>query len=138
MERLLILIFIWLSLSGCTHTKYIEVPIESTHTSINYKNTIDSTYVKDSIYVYDSIFIKEKGDTIFQFKFRDRVQYLYLDKIKVDTFTLHKEDTVTITKPVIVEQRVEVNVLYWWQKILMGIGILSIIVLAIFIYLKMK
>lgn len=138
MWKILILIFIWLGFSGCVHTKYIEVPTESTHTSINYMNTIDSTYIKDSVYVHDSIFIKEKGDTIFQFKFRDKVQYLYLDRIKIDTFTLYKEDTVTITKPIMVEQRVEVNVLQWWQKTLMGIGILSILVLAIFIYLKMK
>ena len=117
MWKILLLIFIWLGFSGCVHTKYIEVPTESTHTSINYMNTIDSTYIKDSVYVHDSIFIKEKGDTIFQFKFRDKVQYLYLDRIKIDTFTLYKEDTVTITKPIMVEQRVEVNVLQWWQRL---------------------
>lgn len=125
-------------LSSCSTASSLEGSTVSTSNNIHYINTLDSTFIKDSIWVRDSIYIKEKGDTIFQYSYRDRIQYLYLDKVKRDTINFTKIDTVTITKPVIQEKTVEVNTLYWWQKLLMGTGILSVIIGTIIIYLKFK
>ena len=133
-----VLIILMLICCSCSNTKYVEVPIEKISSVQNYKSLIDSTFIKDSIWIHDSVYIKEKGDTIFQYSYRDKIQYLYLDKVKRDTIDFIKIDTVTITKPVIQEKTVEVNTLYWWQKVLMGMGILSIIIGAIIIYLKFK
>lgn len=123
---------------SCANTKYVEVPVEKISNVQDYKSLIDSTFVKDSVWIHDSVYIKEKGDTIFQYSYRDKIQYLYLDKVKRDTINFTKIDTVTITKPVIQEKTVEVNTLYWWQKLLMGIGTLSVIIGAIIIYLKFR
>lgn len=134
----LILIIIWICLSSCIHTKYVEVPIESSHVEYKYLNAKDSTLIKDSVYIHDSIYIKEKGDTIFQFSYRDKIKYLYSNNIKTDTISIFIKDTVTTITPVIEEKRVEVNIIYWWQKILMGLGLASVFYAAIMLYLKIR
>lgn len=121
---------------SCANTKYVEVPVTHSNTTNTYRAMQDSTFIKDSIWVHDSVYIKEKGDTVFQFRYRDRIQYLYIDKVKIDTNLVYICDT--LTKSVIVEKQVEVNILQWWQKALIWVGILSVGIAAIFIYLKMR
>lgn len=140
MRKLLYIIIldIVMILNSCSTASSLGGSVTSTDTNIHYISTLDSTFIKDSVWIHDSIYIKEKGDTVFQYSYRDRIQYLYLDKVKRDTINFTKIDTVTITKPVIQEKTVEVTTLYWWQKLLMGMGIFSIVIGAIIIYLKFK
>lgn len=107
MKKLIIAILIIL-LSGCTSTKYIEVPVD--RTKIEYR---DRTLV-DTLIRYDSIAVKINGDTIFKEKYK----YLYRTKEVKDTINV--TDTVTIFKTVEVAK--EVNKVNNWQIILMVLG----------------
>lgn len=104
-------------LVSCSHTKYIEVPVE----------TIKTEYVQqikyDSIYSRDSIYIQSKGDTVYVNKTNYKYKYL------LRTDTVCKTDSIPY--PVRVEVEREVNRLKWYQTTLMYIGIAAIIVFII-------
>lgn len=121
MKNAILLLVIILFASSCK-VKEVFVTVPEIHTE--YKNKIQ----KDSIYLKDSIYIHQKGDTIYSEKFSTK----YVLKHKTDTVL--KNDTVI--KPVIKIETKKVNVLHWWQKTLIWIGILSIIAIFIFIYKK--
>lgn len=100
----------------CKGPKYIEVPVE----------TIRTEYIvnKDSIYIHDSIWtlIDRAGDTV------------YIEKFKLKYKTIYKTDTVcktdTIPKIVKVTETIEVNKLRKWQKGLMWLGVVFIIIVG--------
>lgn len=132
-KLLLIILFFCL---GCSSPRYIEVPVETVRTEYIYKLDKDSTSKLDSIYVRDSIFIKEKGDTIFQYKEKTKYKIEYKDKIVNKTDTILKIDS--IEKPVIIKEEVEINKIYWWQKVLMYSGLAFLIGIIIKLYNKIK
>lgn len=133
------LIFI---LAACGQTKYItkeipvevikEVPVEIVKTEYISNNTKDSIFIKDSIDRWRT------NDTVFIYKERNVV------KIENKKDTVRIKDTIpVITKvevPVVVRENsvdiVEVNKLYWYQKFLILIGILSIIYLSVKLLLR--
>lgn len=87
----------------------------SRHLPISENNTADSLRAisvrSDSIVVHDSIYIVERGDTIFQYKYK----YIYRDRVLHDTLYHHRCDTIT--------QFVEVEKqLTFWQQKKMEIG----------------
>lgn len=87
----------------------------SRHLPISENNTADSlraiTVRSDSIVVHDSIYIVERGDTVFQYKYK----YIYRDRVLHDTLHHHRCDTIT--------QFVEVEKqLTFWQQKKMEIG----------------
>ena len=87
----------------------------SRHLPISENNTADSLRAisvrSDSIVVHDSIYIVERGDTIFQYKYK----YIYRDRVLHDTLHHHRCDTIT--------QFVEVErQLTFWQQKKMEIG----------------
>ena len=86
------------ALAGCS-TQY--VPVESVRT--------DSIFIarlqRDSIFIRDSVYTKEKGDTVFQWKYK----YVYKYVTARDTTVVERVDTVRI--PVPVERK-----LTWWQQ----------------------
>jgi len=87
----------------------------SRHLPISENNTADSlraiTVRSDSIVVHDSIYIVERGDTVFQYKYK----YIYRDRVEHDTLHHHRCDTIT--------QFVEVEKqLTFWQQKKMEIG----------------
>ena len=87
----------------------------SRHLPISENNTADSLRAisvrSDSIVVHDSIYIVERGDTIFQYKYK----YIYRDRVLHDTLHHHRCDTIT--------QFVEVEKqLTFWQQKKMEIG----------------
>lgn len=87
----------------------------SRHLPISENNTADSlraiTVRSDSIVVHDSIYIVERGDTVFQYKYK----YIYRDRVLHDTLHQHRCDTIT--------QFVEVEKqLTFWQQKKMEIG----------------
>lgn len=87
----------------------------SSHLPISENNTADSLRAisvrSDSTVVHDSIYIVERGDTVFQYKYK----YIYRDRVEHDTLHHHRCDTIT--------QFVEVEKqLTFWQQKKMEIG----------------
>lgn len=131
----LLLIFLLFCL-GCSSPKYIEIPIETVRTEYIYRLDKDSTSKLDSTYVHDSIYIKEKGDTVFQYKERTKYKIEYQDKIINKVDTILKVDS--IEKPIIIKEEVDVNKLHWWQKGLMYSGLALLIGIIFKLYIKIK
>lgn len=96
-------------LSGCKSVQY--VPVETVKT--------DSVYIdrfqRDSIYQRDSVFVNRwtAGDTVYQ----DKVvwKYVYRDKVKYDTMSILRSDTVRVPYPV--ERR-----LTKWEQVRLNVG----------------
>lgn len=107
-------------LSGCRSVQY--VPVETVKTDSVY---IDR-YQHDSIYQRDSIFVNRwtAGDTVYQ----DKVvwKYVYRDKVKYDTMSILRSDTVRVPYPV--ERR-----LTKWEQVRLNVGGWAIGAVIIFI-----
>ena len=90
------LTFVFVMLSGCKTTEYVEVPV--THTEYVYRDKIDTAYVKDSVYIKEMI----KGDTVkvVEYRYRDRFRYINT------TDTVAIRDTVSVVHEVVVEKTV--------------------------------
>ena len=118
----IIILLLLLLLSGCTKTQY--VPVETIKTE--YINKVDSFFLHDSVFVSE----KKQNDTT----------YIYKEKYKtikeVHTDTLVKVDTIPIIKTVTITK--VVNKLNTLQRILIYIGITSIIIIVYLIYRKFK
>lgn len=111
-----------------------EIAVPITNTKIEYRDRL----LYDSIYIHDSIFTLIKGDTVYIYKNKETNHLIN----KVDTFI--KTDTIkvptTITKTVTkTETQVkEVNKLYWWQRVLICLGLTVLIFGVISIIRKTK
>ena len=89
----LYLFIILLTLAICSGCRTIEYyPLETVR--------IDTVYVNkqrvDSVMVRDSVHITEKGDTVTEF----RLKYIYKYRDRVDTLYLSKTDTISAPYPV--------------------------------------
>jgi hypothetical protein len=100
---ILLMSAIWFS--SCRSIRHI--PIET----VKHDSIYISKILHDSIYQRDSIYVDRKGDTVLIYKDR----YLYKYKNLVDTFYIHKVDSVQVPYPV--EKR-----LSRWQSIKMELG----------------
>lgn len=110
-----IILMFTLLLSGCKTTEYIKVPVETIRTE--YKVQKDSIYLHDSINIYT----ETKGDTVYITKLKYKIK----ETFKTDTIL--KRDSIPVI--VEVEKVVEVNKLHSWQKTLMWIGGVGLLVL---------
>ena len=119
-----IILLFTLLLSGCKTTEYIKVPVETIRTE--YKVQKDSIYLHDSINVYT----ETKGDTVYITKLKYKIK----ETFKTDTVL--KRDSIPVI--VEVEKVVEVNKLHSWQKTLMWIGGVGVLVLLGFVINKFK
>ena len=129
MRKILFLLFMTLLLGSCkVKEKIVEVPIPQIKTEIKYIDKIKY----DSIYLKDSVYIVQKGDTIYNNKVAYRYKYKYLK----DTITINKTDTITRLQKV-TEIKVQ-NQLNAVQKILMYIGLFSLLMFIIIIYKHFK
>ena len=114
-------------LCSCSSVRY--VPVESVKTDSIYINKVEV----DSIYMQDSVYIKEKGDTIYMYK------YKYLNRYKLLTDTMYVSKTDTIYNLVEVEKP-----LSKWQKVKLDLGgftfggIVMLAIIAIFAVIKRK
>lgn len=118
------LLVLW-ALCSCTKTEYITV--EKVR-----NDTVWQNHTKhDSIWVHDSIHVTDKGDTVRIEKWHTK----YVESIRHDTVYKARTDSVPVPYPVTkyVEKK-----LSWFQKTLIGVGILSIMALVIFIAFKLK
>ena len=130
----LLLLFLLLCCS-CTkriyETQYIEQPVYL-------HDTLRSTiYSHDTTIVKDSVFFAVNGDTIV------REKYNTIERIKVahDTIMRFVEKPVEVVREKNVEKQVEVNRIYWWQKLLMwmgGIGLVVVFIILIRIVVNKK
>ena len=128
MKKLVLIVIAILLFSSCrTITKTIEVPVEIPVEVVK-KEYIHDTKI-DSIYIRDSIDRWQKGDTLYITKWHTKFKYIN----KVDTIV--KTDSIPKIVPVVKE--VEVNHIYWWQKSLMYIGVLVVIILLSIIGFKL-
>lgn len=121
MKRIFIFIIPILLLSCRVRREYVEVPVEVIKKEYITTTKVDSIFVKDSVDRYIS------GDTVYLYKERVKYQYLY------KTDTLIRIDSIPkIIKQVTTEQ-VEVNKVYWWQRVLIWLGGFTAIVGSIYI-----
>lgn len=109
-------------MSSCTQTKYVEKTVEVVRVDTLYQVKIkrDSVHLRDSVYLN----VYTKGDTVYQNKYRERVQYI--DKLKVDT--VYKSKVDTIYKSVIEEKTVQKS----------GIWIFDLVKLIVAIFLMLS
>ena len=129
MRKILFLLFMILLLGSCkVKEKIVEVPIPQIKTEIKYIDKVKY----DSIYLKDSVYIVQKGDTIYNNKVTYRYKYKYLK----DTVTVNKTDTITKLQKIIeIKVKNQLNIV---QKILMYIGLFSILLFLIILYKYFK
>lgn len=125
MKKLVFVMLAILMLSACkTTTKIIEVPVEVVKKEYIYDTKIDSVYIRDSVDRW------QKGDTLYITKWHTKFKYIN----KVDTIV----KTDSIPKIISVVKEVEVNHIYWYQKLLMWLGGITIVLLIIVITYRVK
>ena len=129
MRKILFLLFMTLLLGSCkVKEKIVEVPIPQIKTEIKYIDKVKY----DSIYLKDSVYIVQKGDTIYNNKVAYRYKYKYLK----DTITINKTDTITkLQKVTEIKVQNQLNIV---QKVLMYIGLFSLLMFIIIIYKHFK
>lgn len=129
MRKILFLLFMTLLLGSCkVKEKIVEVPIPKIKTEIKYIDKVKY----DSIYLKDSVYIIQKGDTIYNNKVAYRYKYKYLK----DTIIVNETDTIIkLQKVTEIKVKNQLNVV---QKILMYIGLFSLLMFIIIIYKHFK
>ena len=121
MRKILFLLFMTLLLGSCkVKEKIVEVPIPQIKTEIKYIDKVKY----DSIYLKDSVYIIQKGDTIYNNKVAYRYKYKYL-----------KDTIIKLQKVTEIKVKNQLNVV---QKILMYIGLFSLLMFIIIIYKHFK
>ena len=127
MKKLVFIMLAILMLSDCkNNTKIVEVPVEVIKKEYIHDTKIDSAYIRDSIDRW------QKGDTLFITKYSTKYKYLN----RVDTIL--KVDTIPKIISTTIEKKVEVNHIYWYQKTLMWLGGIAVILLIVVITYKVK
>ena len=125
MKKLVFIMLAILMLSACkTTTKIVEVPVEVVKKEYIHNTKIDSVYIRDSVDRW------QKGDTLYITKWHTKFKYIN----KVDTII----KTDSIPKILSVVKEVEVNHIYWWQKVLMWVGGILSICIIISLIRKLK
>ena len=102
-------------------TEYVETPVYFHDTLRTTIFSHDTTIVKDSVY------FAVKGDTIFKERYNTKLQI----KVAHDTVMRYVEKPIEVVREKQVEKQVEVNRIYWWQKVLMWIGGIGVVVIGI-------
>ena len=125
----LIVLFLLLLLLCCSCTKrvyetqYVEQPVYL-------HDTLRSTiYSHDTTIVKDSVYFAIKGDTIFKERYNTKWQI----KVAHDTIMRFVDKPVEVVREKNVEKQVEVNRIYWWQKLLMWMGGIGVVVIGIMV-----
>lgn len=109
-------------LTGCKSVQY--VPVETVRTDSVYVDR----YQHDSIYLRDSVYVNRwtDGDTVYQ----DKIvyKYVYRDKVKYDTVSVLRSDTVRVPYPV--ERR-----LTKWEQVRLNVGgwVIALVVITILV-----
>lgn len=130
MKYLIFLIATLICTSCGIKREYVEIPVEVVKKEYITTTKVDSIFVKDSVDRYVS------GDTVYLYKERIKYQYLY------KTDTLIQIDSIPKIIKQITTEEVEVNKIYWWQKFLMWLGAIMLLVGTVYVtklvYLKKR
>ena len=103
------------AICSCRTVKY--VPVETVRT-----DTVYSNYSRmDSIFVRDSVYIKQKGDTVTEYRYK----YVYKYKDRTDTLYVSSRDTVSVPYPVEKE-------LTAWQQTKVNYGGWAMVIVFVF------
>lgn len=125
MRKLLpVILFLAVLMCSCSilrQVREVPVPVETIRTE--YINSIEY----DSIFIKDSVDRVVNGDSVIIYKEHTKYVYKFLTDtvVKIDTVPTIVEVTTTIEK--------EVNILKWYQKLLMGLGGVGFLILVIII-----
>lgn len=114
-------------LTGCKTIEYVPVVEHEVHHDSIYFTKIE----RDSIYMQDSTYVHDKGDTVLIEKWHTR----YVDKIRVDTVVRIKIDSIPKPYPVIKEVEKKLTNM---QKGLMGLGLLTSLVIFVYVAFRLK
>ena len=124
---IVLILLLLLLCCSCTkrvyETQYVEQPVYL-HDTLRI-----TIYSHDTTIVKDSVFFAINGDTIV------RERYNTIERIKVahDTIMRFFEKPVEVVSTKEVEKQVEVNRIYWWQKLLMWMGGIGVVVIGIMV-----
>ena len=142
MRKIWLFILVIIALTSCRTVKYIdrtivdstEIEVPITNTKIEYRDR----FLYDSIYVHDSIFTLIKDDTVYISKNKETNRLVSkTDTIaKTDTIKIPVEITKTVTKTEI--QVKKTNILYWWQRVFMYLGLIMFISGIVILIIKNK
>ena len=131
---------------SCAHTKYIEVPVPEYHVKV--VNKTDTVHIADSVREYKTSILQQVDSaylvSVGIINPPKSVWFLQETQTKQEKSTLNhvSRDTIierdTISVPYQIEKRVEVNVLYWWQKGLMWIGVVVLLAVIVWIVKVLK
>jgi hypothetical protein len=127
----ILLVIVFIILVSCSSTsKVTEVPItiEQQHTEYIKGELKDTISFRDSVYITDSIYIEEKGDTLYCYKTRVEYKYKTQYKYSIKKDTLCIRDSIPYPVTITEYKEVTTNVLYWYQKLLIYLGIGTIII----------
>ena len=108
----------------CAGCKSVETVVVKEHHTDTLKIT---KHQRDSVWLHDSIHVTEKGDTIRIEKWHTK----YIEKAVHDTLYQSKRDSIPY--PVEVTKEVAAP-LKWWQKTLMYLGVLTILIFFIWVW----
>ena len=142
MKKLWLFILITIVFISCKTPTHIdktvidstEIAVPVTNTKIEYRDRL----LYDSIYVHDSIFTLIKGDTVYIYKNKETNHLINKADTFIKTDTIEVPITVTKTVTKTETQIKEVNKLYWWQRLLICLGLTVLIFGVISIIRKTK
>ena len=142
MKKLWLFILITIVFISCKTPTHIdktvidstEIAVPITNTKIEYRDRL----LYDSIYVHDSIFTLIKGDTVYIYKNKETNHLINKADTFIKTDTIEVPITVTKTVTKTETQIKEVNKLYWWQRLLICLGLTVLIFGVISIIRKTK
>lgn len=132
-----ILISLFILLSGCK-TIYVDRPVHhETHDTIIQKEIIEKEVIKE-VTVRDSVSFHTKGDTVFRERWHWERDYQYEKALqaKIDSLTKLKRDSIPYPVPGPTEY-IE-KPLKGWQKGLIWTGIIETALLAAFLYFRFR
>ena len=123
-----------ISLCSCKAQREVQVERVEVPVVVTQEHTIESVkidHIRDTLIQRDSIYHYTKGDTTII----ERWHHVQGQSIITRVDTLHVYDSVpypvTTTQIKEVTKVEEVNVLRWWQKLLMGIGGIALVVVGL-------
>ena len=114
-------------LTGCKTIEYVPVTVVEHKTDSIYFTQVQ----RDSIWMHDSIRVSEKGDTVRIEKWHTK----YIEKQVHDTTYVAKHDSIPVPYEVIKEVE---KPLTKTQKGLMGLGLLTLLVIIIYVAFRLK
>lgn len=131
---IVVLLLLTFVLIGCATrntatSERVEVPTIMHDTIATHDTILQAVWRTDTTIVRDSVFFAVKGDTIV----KERYNTIYRIKTAHDTIVKAVDNVKIVEKPVTITKTVtqtttkEVNVLKWWQKSLMCVGAICIV-----------